>query len=143
MSARFSPAARTCTRTRSAVAFVASSTSRISRPSTPPKEVMVTARIFNLASSSNRARASNAPPQARRFGMVRLDRPPNKEIEQLAAGDICQSESDMRWDLRGLTRKLRQDDPETSRRARLLKFIKRGCRSHLLVSLRVEFYLKH
>src|SRR5438132_5359276 len=116
MSARFNPAARTRTRTRSAVGCGASATSRISRPSTPPKEVIVTARIFNLASSSNRARASNAPQQARRFGAVRLDRPPNREIEQLAAGDICQSESDRRWDLRGLTGKLRQDDPETSHR---------------------------
>src|SRR5438876_12399487 len=43
MSARFNPAARTRTRTRSAVARGASATSRTSRPSTPPKETIVTA----------------------------------------------------------------------------------------------------
>src|SRR5260370_27892747 len=43
MSARFSPAARTGSRTRCAVARGASATSRTSRPSTPPKETIVTA----------------------------------------------------------------------------------------------------
>src|SRR5439155_13926015 len=50
MSARFSPAARTRTRTRSAVGLGASATSRISRPSTPPKEVIVTTlMIYRLS----------------------------------------------------------------------------------------------
>src|SRR5882724_6692152 len=46
MSARFNPAARTRTRTRSRVAGGASGTSRISRPSTPPNETMVIAFIL-------------------------------------------------------------------------------------------------
>src|SRR6267142_383562 len=45
MSARFSPAARTRTRTRSRVAGGASRTSRISRPSTSPNDVIVIAFI--------------------------------------------------------------------------------------------------
>src|ERR1041385_1049509 len=53
MSARFSPAARTSARTRSAAGLGASTASRISRPSTPPKEVMVTARIFLVGWAGN------------------------------------------------------------------------------------------
>src|ERR1700674_1450409 len=58
MSARFNPAARTRTRTRSAAALGASATLRTSRPSTPPKETIVTAFMMRRRLIQELARAT-------------------------------------------------------------------------------------
>src|ERR1700738_2801165 len=62
MSARFNPAARTRTRTRSRVARGGSGTSRTFRPSTPPNETIVMAlKVISSSPSNNPVGDSNEP----------------------------------------------------------------------------------
>src|SRR6059036_354584 len=91
MSARFNPAARTRTRTRSSVGRGASATSRISKTSTPPKDVMVTAFILLPASSSNLVFDSSVPLREQRFVDFRCGRQLNKQSTSYVVYDDCPS----------------------------------------------------